>query len=94
MGMVFIIWDRLFGTFAKEEEQEKVVYGLTQNINTYNPITMVFHEWKAIRDDLKKDTTFKDKLYYVFGPPGWSHDGSKQTARQMRDALNKRDFEK
>ena len=94
MGMVFIIWDRLFGTFAKEEMQEKVVYGLTQNINTYNPLTMVFHEWKAIRDDLKKDTTFKDKLYYVFGPPGWSHDGSKQTARQMRDALNKRDFEK
>lgn len=94
MGMVFIIWDRLFGTFAKEEEQEKVVYGLTQNINTYNPVTMVFHEWKAMRDDLKKDTTFKDKLYYVFGPPGWSHDGSKQTARQMRDALNKEESEK
>lgn len=94
MGMVFIIWDRLFGTFAKEEKQEKVVYGLTQNINTYNPVTMVFHEWKAMRDDLKKDTTFKDKLYYVFGPPGWSHDGSKQTAKQMRDALNKKDFDK
>ncbi len=89
MGMVFIIWDRLFGTFAKEEEREKVVYGLTQNINTYNPVSMVFHEWKAIRDDLKKDITFKDKLYYVFGPPGWSHDDSKQTAKQMRDALNK-----
>jgi sterol desaturase/sphingolipid hydroxylase (fatty acid hydroxylase superfamily) len=94
MGMVFIIWDRLFGTFAKEDEQEKVVYGLTQNINTYNPITMVFHEWKAMRDDLKKDTTFKDKLYYMFGPPGWSHDGSKQTAKQMRDALNKGESEK
>lgn len=94
MGMVFIIWDRLFGTFAKEDEQEKVVYGLTQNINTYNLITMVFHEWKAMRDDLKKDTTFKDKLYYMFGPPGWSHDGSKQTAKQMRDALNKGESEK
>ncbi len=94
MGMVFIIWDRLFGTFAKEEKQEKVVYGLTQNINTNNPVTMVFHEWKAMGDDLKKDTTFKDKLYYVFGPPGWSHDGSKQTAKQMRDALNKKDFDK
>lgn len=94
MGMVFIIWDRLFGTFAKEEEQEKVVYGLTQNINTYNPVTMVFHEWKEMWNDLKKDTTFKDKLYYVFGPPGWSHDGSKQTAKQMRDALKKRESEK
>lgn len=85
MGMVFIFWDRLFGTFAKEEE--KVVYGLTHNIHTYNPIKMVFHEWQAIIVDLKKQSSFKDKLFYVFGPPGWSHDGSKKTARQMRNEL-------
>ena len=89
MGMVFIIWDRLFGTFAKEEKHEPVVYGLTTNIDSYNPITMVFHEWKEIGMDLKKATTFKEKLTYVFGPPGWSHDGSKQTARQMREEKNK-----
>ena len=89
MGMVFIIWDRLFGTFAKEEKNEPVVYGLTTNINSYNPITMVFHEWKDIGVDLKKATTIKEKLAYVFGPPGWSHDGSKQTARQMREERNK-----
>ena len=89
MGMVFIIWDRLFGTFAKEEKNEPVVYGLTTNIDSYNPITMVFHEWKEIGIDLKKKTTFKEKLAYVFGPPGWSHDGSKQTARQMREEIKK-----
>ena len=89
MGMVFIIWDRLFGTFAKEEKNEPVVYGLTTNIDSYNPITMVFHEWKEIGIDLKKKTTIKEKLAYVFGPPGWSHDGSKQTARQMREEIKK-----
>jgi hypothetical protein len=85
MGMIFIIWDRVFGTFAKEEEE--VVYGLTANINTYNPITMVFHEWKAIYQDLKKQTSLKNKFMYVFGPPGWSHDGSRKTSSQLRAEL-------
>ena len=86
MGMVFIIWDRLFGTFAKEDE--KVKYGLTTNLDSYNPVNMVFHEWKAILSDLKKQTSLKHKFYYIFGPPGWSHDGSRKTARQLRDELN------
>ncbi|MBK8366060.1 MAG: sterol desaturase family protein [Bacteroidetes bacterium] len=85
MGMILIIWDRVFGTFAKEEEE--VVYGLTTNIKTYNPITMVFHEWKAIYDDLKKQTSLKNKFMYVFGPPGWSHDGSRKTSSQLRAEL-------
>ncbi len=85
MGMVFIIWDRLFGTFAKEEEEVK--FGLTTNINSYNPLHMVFHEWKNIGKDLKKGNSFRDKFMYVFGPPGWSHDGSTKTARQLRKEL-------
>ncbi|MDF2447877.1 MAG: fatty acid hydroxylase [Bacteroidota bacterium] len=86
MGMIFIIWDRIFGTF--EEEKEEVIYGLTTNLTSYNPITMVFHEWHAIFSDLKKETSLKNKLLYVFGPPGWSHDGSRKTSRQLRDELN------
>ena len=85
MGMILIIWDRVFGTFAKEEEE--VVYGLTTDIKTYNPITMVFHEWKAIYEDLNKQTSFKNKIMYVFGPPGWSHDGSRKTSSQLRAEL-------
>ncbi|MFL5751776.1 MAG: sterol desaturase family protein [Bacteroidia bacterium] len=82
MGMVFIIWDRLFGTFA--EEREEVRYGLTENINTRNPVKVVFHEWQGILRDLKKSPSFKAKFMYVFGPPGWSHDGSKKTSGQLR----------
>lgn len=83
MGMVFIIWDKLFGTFA--EEEETVVYGLTTNLKSYNPINMVFHEWKNIFHDLtKKKAPLKAKLMYVFGPPGWSHDGSTKTSAQLR----------
>lgn len=86
MGMVFIIWDRLFGSFQKEDEV--VVYGLTSNLNSYHPVHMVFHEWKNIANDLvKKKAPFKAKIMYVFGPPGWSHDGSTKTSRQLRDEL-------
>ncbi len=86
MGMVLIIWDRLFGTFAKEEEE--VVYGLTKNIETYHPIRMVFHEWKNIYQDVfHKNAPLKAKLMYIFGPPGWSHDGSTKTSRQLRQEL-------
>ncbi|MFN6037873.1 MAG: sterol desaturase family protein [Bacteroidota bacterium] len=82
MGMVFIIWDKIFGTFT--EEREQVRYGLTENINTHKPTNVVFHEWAAIIKDLKKSPKLKDKFMYVFGPPGWSHDGSKKTSTQLR----------
>jgi len=82
LGMVLIIWDRLFGTF--EEEEETVRYGLTENIHSYEPSHVLFHEWKNILKDLRKPVSLKVKLMYVFGPPGWSHDGSKKTSRQLR----------
>ncbi|HTL82339.1 MAG TPA: sterol desaturase family protein [Bacteroidia bacterium] len=86
MGMVFIFWDKLFGTFAPEEEEVK--YGLTKNLeHPYNPITSVFHEWGEIIRDLGKRSSLKAKFMYVFGPPGWSHDGSKKTSRQLRKEL-------
>jgi len=88
MGMVFIIWDRLFGTFIEEDKNEKVIYGLTENIKTYNPLKMIFHEWINILKDLRKSPSLKNKWMYVFGPPGWSHDGSKKTAKQLREELN------
>ncbi len=87
MGMLLIIWDKLFGTFQPEEKSDTVKFGLTTNINTYNPINMVFHEWKNIFKDLKKKCSPKEKLLYVFGPPGYSHDGSTKTSTQLRNEL-------
>ena len=91
MGMLLIVWDKLFGTFQAEDDREQIKYGLTKNITTFNPITMVFHEWKNIIQDLKKGNSFKDKLMYIFGPPGWSHDGSTKTSSQLRAELRNND---
>lgn len=83
MGMIFIIWDKLFGTF--EPEREEVKYGLTENLKTNNPIKVVFHEWQSMLKDVKRSTSIKDKFMYIFGPPGWSHDGHKKTSSQLRE---------
>jgi sterol desaturase/sphingolipid hydroxylase (fatty acid hydroxylase superfamily) len=81
-GGIFIIWDRLFGTFTPEEE--RVIYGLTKDIATYNPLRIAFHEFAAIGRDVARAPTLRAKLGYVLQPPGWSHDGSSQTIVQAR----------
>jgi sterol desaturase/sphingolipid hydroxylase (fatty acid hydroxylase superfamily) len=82
---IFIIWDKLFGTFAPEEE--RVVYGLTTDITTYNPLRIGFHEFAAIGRDVARAPGVGAKLGYVFMPPGWSHDGSTKTATQLQREL-------
>ncbi|MGN6435544.1 MAG: sterol desaturase family protein [Agriterribacter sp.] len=89
MGMFLIIWDKLFGTFQPElpeKEYQPIKYGLTKPLEKDTPGTLVFHEWKAIARDLRrKDIGWRQKLHYLFGPPGWSHDGSRLTSEEMRE---------
>ncbi len=68
-GGVLMIWDKLFGTFQREEE--KVVYGLTKNINTFNPIKINFIEYKNIWNEVKRCRTWKDKYKIIFGNLIW-----------------------
>ncbi|WP_421825611.1 sterol desaturase family protein [Larkinella sp.] len=83
---VLIIWDRFFGTFQPEEERP--TYGLSKNIETHNPVRIAFHEWIDICRDVAKSGSFRQAMRYVFGPPGWSHDGSRKTTRQLRKAAS------
>lgn len=84
MGMLLILWDRMFGTFQAEIEEEKIVYGLTKQPTDTGPMNIIFHEFIALYADIKKAPQFSDKLRYIFYPPGWSHDGSTQTAKVMQ----------
>lgn len=79
---MFIVWDRLFGTFQQEEE--KVVYGLTKNIETYNPVKIAFHEWIAMGRDILQARSLRGKWMAFWGPPGWSEDGSSMTAKEAQ----------
>lgn len=88
MGMFLIVWDKLFGTFQKElsaEEYEPIAYGLTKNIEQPNAANLVFSEWIEIGKDLsKRGLTIKQRFLYIFGKPGYSHDGSRKTSAELK----------
>jgi sterol desaturase/sphingolipid hydroxylase (fatty acid hydroxylase superfamily) len=77
---ILIVWDRLFGTF--EPESERVRYGLTKNIGTFNPVRVAFHEYGAIWRDVKASRSWRDRAGYVLGGPGWQP--SPRAARRRR----------
>jgi sterol desaturase/sphingolipid hydroxylase (fatty acid hydroxylase superfamily) len=66
-GSTLIIWDRMFGTF--EPEHEQTLYGITTPINTYNPITLNFHEWKDMFHDVSKSRSLKEAYAMLFTSP-------------------------
>ena len=66
-GNLLIIWDRLFGTF--EPEDEKVKFGLVNNVNTFNPVKVTFMAWMSMINDLKQKNSFIEIIKVIFGPP-------------------------
>jgi sterol desaturase/sphingolipid hydroxylase (fatty acid hydroxylase superfamily) len=87
MGMCLIIWDKLFGTFQEELPEHPVKYGLAKPVDKpQHPVKIIFHEWQAIGKDVRRKLPFGTKLKYLLMPPGWSHDGSSKTGKQLREA--------
>lgn len=68
---IFIIWDRMFGTFEKEEE--KVNYGIVPPINSNNPFKVFFHGFTRLFYKIGKQESFKDKILCFVKPPSWKY---------------------
>jgi sterol desaturase/sphingolipid hydroxylase (fatty acid hydroxylase superfamily) len=66
---ILIIWDRMFGTYA--EETHRPTYGLTTNIDSFNPFRLQYYEYAAIARDVRAARTWRERLGYLFAPPGW-----------------------
>ncbi|RKQ69080.1 sterol desaturase/sphingolipid hydroxylase (fatty acid hydroxylase superfamily) [Litorimonas taeanensis] len=82
---MFIIWDKMFGTFVAEQSDIENTYGVVKPIETFNPIKIAFSEWVAIfREIFAPKLSFTQRLGYMFGRPGYSHDGSRQTSVQIK----------
>jgi sterol desaturase/sphingolipid hydroxylase (fatty acid hydroxylase superfamily) len=82
-----IVWDRLFGTFEPENEQDLPRFGLTKNIHTYNPVRIALHEWADMWRDAHKAPGWPTKLRYIFGRPGWRHDANPQPEAGLTSGL-------
>lgn len=82
-----IIWDKLFGSFEPECADDPPVYGLVKQMNTLNPVKVLTHEYVGIAMDVsQRGLRWWQRLAYVFAPPGWSHDGSRETSQSIRAA--------
>jgi sterol desaturase/sphingolipid hydroxylase (fatty acid hydroxylase superfamily) len=80
-----IIWDRLFGTFVPELDEDMPRYGIVRNVGTFNPLRLAFHEWiDMVRDAAAPGLSWRQRLAYLFAPPGWSHDGSRKGSEALK----------
>ena len=71
LSQIFIIWDKLFGTFQQELPDKPPVYGITRPVQTWNPVKINFqHLWLLIKDAWRT-RSWKDKLKVWFMPTGW-----------------------
>lgn len=86
-GGILTIWDRLYGTFQAPIPGVKAKFGISHDPGTYNPVTHNLFEFQEIWKDVKKAPGLKNKFMYIFGPPGWSHDGSSMTSKQLQAEL-------
>ena len=68
LGGILIIYDRLFGTYAKETIQP--VYGITHNIYSHHPKDVLLHEYKNVFSQVSKIKGLKNKVYFLFSKPG------------------------
>ena len=81
---VLIVWDKLFGTFSPELDEEPVVYGLRTNLATFDPWRVLVHGYTEIVHDWRRAGDLRTKLRYLLDSPGWSHDGSRQTVPELQ----------
>ena len=82
---VFIIWDRLFGTFEPERADEPCRYGIVRNRGTYTPIKICLHEWVGLFKDVRSAKSPREMVGYWLGPPGWSPDGSRDSSKILKE---------
>ncbi|MGP1283385.1 MAG: sterol desaturase family protein [Parasphingopyxis sp.] len=91
-GML-IIWDRMFGTFEPERDDDRPRYGIIKNLGSFNLLWAAFHEWIGIAKDVATVPGIRNKLGYIFRPPGWSHDGSRDTSDTIKARWREREPE-
>ena len=91
-GGVFIIWDRMFGTFKEEDESEAPIYGIRGTLNTFNPIWANLHIYTSMAKDIWYAQSWKDKFFIPFAKTGWKP--SSLPEKPAKDNFNSQTFQK
>jgi sterol desaturase/sphingolipid hydroxylase (fatty acid hydroxylase superfamily) len=81
------IWDRIFKTWQPEKKEVRIEYGITRPIDAGNFLDVYFGEIRLLWLDVRKAPGIRNKLLYLFMPPGWNHEGNEKTAHSIRQAF-------
>ncbi len=81
------IFDKMFGTFKDLDDHKHVNFGVLHPPGSHKVQDILFHEYKHIWEDVRTAPGIYNKFMYIFGPPGWSHDGSRKTVRQLQEEI-------
>lgn len=82
---VFIIWDRMFGSFVPEMKSDAPEYGIVKQLESYNPFIVAFHEFAALLRDCARDGLRPDRwLRRALNGPGWSPDGQHTRSAELK----------
>ncbi len=87
---VFIVWDKLLGTYQREQDETRIHYGVVKQLGSFNLLWSVFHEWIGMAKDVWS-ASWRHKLSYMWRVPGWSHDGSRDTSDMIRERWRERE---
>ncbi len=88
-GGILVIWDKLYGTWQEPIKGVEPRFGISHDPDTHNPITHNLFEFQEIWRGAHKALYGLEKLMYIFGAPGWSHDGSSKTSHQLQEELRR-----
>jgi len=80
------VWDKAFGTYQDEDRSIPIEYGITRDMKKNSFLDAYFGEIAALIRDVKKAPGIKNKILYIFMPPGWSHTGEHKTSAKVREA--------
>ncbi len=83
-GGVLIIWDRLFGTFVSEAEDDPCRYGLTRPLGDVSLREAVLHEYTALWRDLQQAEDWQTRVRHLFCAPDWPHQGRRASTKRLR----------
>lgn len=85
------IWDKAFGTYQPEQKNVPVEYGITRPMRRNSFLDAYFGEFGVLVRDVYRAPGIKNKILYIFMPPGWSHTGDHKTARMVKASLKERE---
>ncbi|MCI0573257.1 MAG: sterol desaturase family protein [Myxococcaceae bacterium] len=79
-GAMFMVWDRLFGTFVDERKDEEIVYGIRGALKSWNPVWTNFHFYRDMWRDCVLADNWKDRVKVWFAHPGWRPEAAERKA--------------